>query len=141
MGQVLSHLNDCGWTLSNIHLFGFAQGGSVAVEFGLRCWKDQKAGLGSIITVAGPLLSYPTLSALSPTPILVVDRSPPSDLALPSGSMNAFNKGYQFVTEVKLDGRNGGMPSSKEEWQPIMKFWSEKLARRQGDGLYEVLAG
>lgn len=34
-----------------------------------------------------------------------------------------------------------GMPAAKEEWEPIMKFWSENLARRQVDGLYEVMTG
>lgn len=34
-----------------------------------------------------------------------------------------------------------GMPASKEEWEPIMRFWSEKLRRRQAEGLYEVMSG
>lgn len=33
------------------------------------------------------------------------------------------------------------MPRSREEWEPIMRFWSEKLSRRQVGGLYEVMSG
>lgn len=125
MSKVLTLLRDeCGWALNRIHLFGFAQGGSVSAEIGIRY------SLGSIVTVSGPLLSYPTLSQLSATPILVVYRGP--------SSAAEFKKGFQSVTEVKLDGHEAGMPDSREEWQPIMKFWSERLSRRPADGLYEV---
>jgi hypothetical protein len=38
--------------------------------------------------------------------------------------------------------RNGGdMPHSRDEWYPIMELWSERLARRQVEGLYEVMTG
>lgn len=37
--------------------------------------------------------------------------------------------------------RGEGMPRSKEEFEPIMRFWSEQLGRRQMDGLYEVMSG
>ncbi|KAJ7594191.1 hypothetical protein C8J56DRAFT_926154 [Mycena floridula] len=138
-----------GWSAHQIHLFGFGQGGSLAVEFGLKWWKglqiqpaeSTQTAIGSIITISGPLLSYPTLNSLCPTPLLVVDRPAPSETAMPAGSMAAFRKGYQSLVEVKLDGQRAGMPSSKEEWQPIMAFWSEKLGRRQDSGLYEVLTG
>lgn len=35
--------------------------------------------------------------------------------------------------------KNGGMPASKEGWEPIMRFWSETVSRRQVEGLYEVM--
>jgi hypothetical protein len=55
--------------------------------------------------------------------------------------MAAFRKGFQAVSEVKLGASRGGMPASKDEWEPIMRFWSEKLSRRKMDGLYEVMSG
>jgi hypothetical protein len=36
---------------------------------------------------------------------------------------------------------NEGMPASRAEWEPVMRFWSEGLARRSVDGLYEVMTG
>ncbi|KAK0468466.1 Alpha/Beta hydrolase protein [Desarmillaria tabescens] len=142
MKQVLRHLvEDCAWREDRLHLFGFAQGGSVAAEFGLRWWKEQKRKFGSIVSVGGPLLSYPTIEELSPTPILVVHRASPAEPSLPRDAMVALRRAYQSVGDEKLDGRRSGMPSSKDEWEPIMRFWSEKLSKRQIDGLYEVTSG
>ena len=96
---------------------------------------------GSLVTVGGPLLSYPTLSIVSPTPVLVVHRPPPAEDSLPANSLAAFRKGFQSVTEIKLGSNRGGMPASREEWEPIMRFWSERLSRRRMGGLYEVMSG
>ena len=46
---------------------------------------------------------------------------------------------FSSVREVKLGG--DGMPRSRDEWHPIMEFWSQHLSRRQADGVYEVLGG
>ena len=96
--------------------------------------------LGSIVSVSGPLLSYPTLSKICETPVLIFYRSPPSDSALSSSAITAFKKAFKSVIEAKSGGAEG-MPRSKDEWEPIMKFWSERLGKRQVDDLYEVLGG
>jgi len=152
LSKVLAHLvDDCTWPPNRIHLFGFAQGGSVAAEFALKWWKaeleKQKNDiqhalrpLGSVVSIGGPLLSYPTLSRICPTPLLLFHRSPPAESALPSSAVAAFKKGFSHFVDVKTNG-NDGMPRSKDEWEPIMRFWSERLGRRQLDGLYEVLSG
>lgn len=144
--KILEQLvKECAWPMHRIHLFGFAQGGSLAAELGIKWWKEHSkvdpSALGSIITICGPLLSYPTLNSLCPTPVFVVDRPAPSESALPPGAMAAFKKGFETVREVLLSGAKSGMPASKDEWEPIMKFWSERLGRRQGEGLYEVMTG
>ncbi|KAI0050265.1 hypothetical protein FA95DRAFT_1555768 [Auriscalpium vulgare] len=149
--KVLDHLTrDCAWPPHHIHLFGFAQGGSVAAESALKWWRrelDVQKGptssearpLGSVVSVGGPLLSYPTLQTVCPTPILVFRRLPPAEDALASEALAAFRKGFSLVVEAKRSGE--GMPRSKDEWYPIMKFWSERLGRRQVEGLYEVMSG
>jgi pimeloyl-ACP methyl ester carboxylesterase len=159
LSKIMDHLiNDCAWPIHRIHFFGFAQGGSVAAEFGVHYWKQQQQlrssqaetsgqesvpllSFGSIVTVSGPLLSYPTISTLSPTPILVAHRSPPSDMALSPGAFNAFNKAFSSATESKMEAKGMGMPASKREWDPIMRFWSRHLSRRQVEGLYEIMTG
>jgi len=154
--KVLKHLtDDCAWPSHGIHLFGFGQGGTVASEFGVTWWKHQlqlhrdqqsddstkpSLSIGSIVSISGPLLSYPTLASLSPTPVLVVHDLPPAESALPSGAIAAFRKAYEVVVEVK-NSKRPGMPSSKEGWQPVMEFWSKHLGRRQVEGLYEVMSG
>ncbi|KAI0058366.1 hypothetical protein BV25DRAFT_1810832 [Artomyces pyxidatus] len=148
LATALDHLTrDCAWPPHRIHLFGFAQGGSVAAESALRWWRREletkdatpPRALGSVVTVAGPLLSYPTLSTPCPTPLLAFHHPDSADSALPGDALTAFRKGFRAIAEAKKRGE--GMPRSKEEWFPIMKFWSEYLGRRQVEGLYEVLSG
>jgi len=152
MLKVLEHLkDDCAWPASRIHLFGFGQGGSVALETAVKYWRDQllldkenvpATSLGSIVTVSGPLLSFSTSSVVNPTPVLVIHRPKSEDFSLPTGALPAFKKAFALVRQMKLGSKgNEGMPMSKEEWQPIMEFWSEKLGRRQMEGLYEVMTG
>jgi len=143
-------VGDCGWPPQRIHLFGYAQGGTVAVELAQKWWRralqqkrqksDSKSSvqaIGSVVTVGGPLLSYPTLSTLCTTPVLVFHRPPPADASLPKDALPAFRKGFTRVIDVEKSGK--GMPGSKDELQPIMQLWSERLGTRQVDGLYEVM--
>ena len=125
----------------------------MAAEFALDRWKSQlvqsaskaadqlPSSFGSIISVSGPLLSYPTLSKLCPTPILIAHPPPPVELALLSGAIASFKRGFQSVTESKVGVKSQGMPGSREEWEPIMRFWSQVLSKRQMEGLYEVMTG
>lgn len=161
MTKVVDHLiNACGWPSHRIHFFGFAQGGTVAAEFALRFWRTELAlhqkalpsaspgpasasstphAFGSVVSVCGPLISYPTPPQPCPTPLLVFHRPSPAESALPSGALAALKKGFAPVEEVKMKGE--GMPRSKDEFEPIMRFWSEKLGRRQMEGFYEVISG
>ena len=42
--KVIGHLvQDCRWPPQRIHFFGFAQGGTVAAEFGMTWWKSECA--------------------------------------------------------------------------------------------------
>lgn len=108
----------------------------MASETALQWWRAHRpVPLGSVVTISGPLLSYPnTLPAPCTTPVLFFNRGgSTSELA-------AFKKGFVEVKEVKKAGQEG-MPRAREEWEPIMRFWSERLARRQAEGLYEVMSG
>ncbi|PAV16181.1 phospholipase carboxylesterase [Pyrrhoderma noxium] len=168
----ISHLTTvCGWPLSSIHLFGFAQGGSLALESALATWKarprdiiddlpssssssngnndtssngSSSMTLGSIITIGGPLLIHHAISSPCPSPTLLIHRSQPSSLNIPSHSRTSLQKLFSNMKEVML-GEGESMPASKEEWEPVMEFWSQRLRRRMpggaDDGLYEVLSG
>ncbi|KAH9829261.1 uncharacterized protein C8Q71DRAFT_718508 [Rhodofomes roseus] len=152
LDRVLAHLTgDCAWPPGRIHLFGFAQGGTVAAEYTLRWWRAElerqraDAGyalrpLGTVVSVSGSLLSYPTLSTLCPTPVLLFHRAPPAESALKAADLSAFRKGFSHFVEVQRGSRDG-MPASKDEWEPIMRFWSERLSKRPMEGLYEVMSG
>lgn len=146
LSKVLNHLIQyCQWPPGRIHLLGFAQGGSVAGESGVKWWKSEiqeqvltpPRPLGSIVSISGPLLEYPTLSKLCATPILVFHRPASADSKI---AVSEFHKAFVGITEVKRGG-DDGMPRSKDEWTPIMEFWSRHLGRRQVEGLYEVMTG
>ena len=156
MAKVLDHLiEECAWPPNRIHLFGFGQGGSVAAETTLAWWKKQLARtnttssaelepvpparhLGSVASISGPLLSYPTLATPCPTPLLIFSRG-----SVAKEVSTAFSKGFTHVRQVVKPGTQGeeSMPRSRDEWEPVMQFWSEVLGRRMGDGLYEVMTG
>ncbi|THH28518.1 hypothetical protein EUX98_g5673 [Antrodiella citrinella] len=164
--KVLNHLfDDCKWPCDRIHLFGFAQGGSVAAEFALKWWRTQlekqrsnrikpsedaeeqqdgselvPKALASIVTIAGPLLSYPTIKTPCPTPLLAIHRPAPSQTSHRPDEFTALRKAFKNVSEVALP-KGEGMPRSRDEWEPIMRFWSERLDRRHVEGLYEVTTG
>lgn len=121
LSSVFKHLtDDCQWPPDRVHLFGFAQGGSVATEFALKWWRSElekqrqaqikpteghaieqantaylPKALGSIVTIAGPLLSYPTIKTLCPTPLIALHRPSPSQTSLSAGSLTALKKGVQ----------------------------------------------
>ncbi|KAI6126871.1 hypothetical protein F5141DRAFT_997358 [Pisolithus sp. B1] len=147
---VIAHLvDDCNWLPLRIHLFGFAQGGSVAVESVISWWKCELSRtrklpaaslvrLDQLLRLAVPLLSYPTLEKPCPTRLLVFHRG-----SLCKSASTSFSKAFARVQEVERrnSGQDERMPCSKDEWEPIMRFWSEVLGRRTGEDLYEVMSG
>ena len=74
--------------------------------------------------------------------MLVYHRPETSESSLSTSAITAFKKAFEDVNEVRMkDKRVEGMPSSKDEWEPIMRLWSERLGRRQMEELYEVMSG
>ncbi|KAL5504217.1 SAC7 [Sanghuangporus vaninii] len=156
--NVIAHLTSaCSWKMQQIHLFGFAQGGSVALETCITIWKSRprllqggtqsdeeaeaNATLGSVISVGGPLLLHHAISTPCATPLLFLHRAPPSALALDGTGtqLASLRKLFGKFREVKL-GSGESMPASQEEWQPVMEFWSERLVRRRvEDGGLSIL--
>jgi len=99
--------------------------------------------LGSVVSIAGPLLLQHALSPSSkcPTPLFLFHRSPPST------SSSEAKRYFSTVREATFVDTKAGeyMPRSRDEWAPIMQFWSQRLTRRspQADGvegLYEILS-
>lgn len=138
----IDHLvQECSWSSSKIHLFGFAQGGSIAAELALRYWRasDYTASFGSLVSICGPLISYPTMKAC-PTHLLIVARPGSEQSALSSSERSALLKGFNGkIVEKNLAKIREGMPASRDEWETPMAFWAEVLTRRLvGTGLYEI---
>ncbi|EKM78385.1 hypothetical protein AGABI1DRAFT_75973, partial [Agaricus bisporus var. burnettii JB137-S8] len=60
---VLYLTTECQWPLQRIHWFGFAQGGSVIVEFALWWWKEKQ-----VLALKKALVPSSVTDATSPTP-------------------------------------------------------------------------
>ncbi|CAE6425312.1 unnamed protein product [Rhizoctonia solani] len=119
--------SECQWPRSRIHLFGFAQGGSVALESALRL----PGGLKSVVSVGGELVESPTRAGPgSETRVLYV--GPSTDEGL--------RKGFTSVRIEKVDSVR--MLRGQDEWSTVMRFWSEVLERRgpEGEGIHQPLS-
>lgn len=135
-----------------MHLFGFGQGGTLAVETAIKFGKRAKSGgqVASIVTIQGPLLSLPSHGApLLSTKILYVYRAKSSTVpSLAKAAIAALQRAFTSVRTLRLKEKSGGavaMPDSKAEWEGIMSFWSEHLQstsawQRQGE-VYELSSG
>ncbi|KAF8311991.1 hypothetical protein DL93DRAFT_2149541 [Clavulina sp. PMI_390] len=159
MDRVLNYLtSECSWPPDRIHLFGFAQGGSVALEITVRRWKaslpapsataDPSANaplpIASVVSADGPLISYPTFKPLCATPILFFHRGAQANGPV----VSSLKKGFSYVNEVAApmppsQAQVGGMPRGKDEWAKVIEFWSRMLSSRtpEMDGLHPVLSG
>ena len=160
MGRVVEYLKaTCLWPADRMHLFGFGQGGTLAAEFALARWKralpaQSAAGpsdntssgaaarlllpLASLVSIEGPLLSFPTLKPPCAIPTLYFHRS----FQTTSASIRSFEKGFSDVKEARCEGQEG-MPRNKSEWGQVIQFWGRVLASRlpDMDGLHPVISG
>jgi hypothetical protein len=112
-----------GWSPSQIHLFGYAQGGSCAAEFALSWSRSHpQTPLGSVVAVSAPLLSHPTLSQKSKTKVALVYRKSVQEER--EVAVSSWKKGFEVVKEIKLEGDRGreGMPRGMDEWREIMRY-------------------
>ncbi|KAG8712396.1 hypothetical protein FRC11_000258 [Ceratobasidium sp. 423] len=125
--RIIEYLKqECQWPTTRIHLFGFAQGGSVALESALRFG----GGVKSVVSVGGGLVESPTRAGPgSATRVLYVG---------PSAGEQGLRKGFGNVQTHKMDEVR--MIRGQGEWSTVMRFWSEVLERRgpEGEGIHQV---
>lgn len=122
-------LAKCGYTTREIILFGFAQGGMVALQIAASLDEE----LGGVVSIGGGLsLSAPlrTIDKKSRTPVLVCKASNGSKVT--DGAVKRLKDVFDF-TEIKEWKRNGdGMMRNRDEMLPIMQFFARRLRSRKG---------
>lgn len=143
----------CGWDTRDILLFGFGQGGSVALGLASKLRDAAKvtdassastpAEEGSMtafkgaVTIGGPLpaSTIPTVSARDKarTPVLVC-RGRGSESDLDADALDVLRDEFADVRDVQWQKPDDGMPASREEMLPIMKFFAERLAATGFEG-------
>lgn len=127
-----------GWLPHEIHLLGFAQGGSCAAEAALAFSRKHpptperpRASLGSLVVISAPLLSLPTLDAKkrSTCPILLFLRAGEEmkgRAQVGADVEGAFRKGFDFVERTTKFSTSRQavdvetMPQGQDEWRPIL---------------------
>ena len=131
-------IDKCGWEMNDILLFGYGQGGSLALGLASRLRAqprvvEEKEGEESspkqpttfkgVVSIGGPLppSMVPTVSARekSKTKVLLVQ--------LGSDSVNAAKREFEDVQVLNWSRREVAMPSNREEMFPIMKFFADRL--------------
>ncbi|OTA87645.1 hypothetical protein M434DRAFT_399383 [Hypoxylon sp. CO27-5] len=131
----------CGWETGDILLFGFGQGGSLALGLSSRARESDKIvditkgnGITSTafkgaVSIGGPLPAsmIPTLNSRekSRTPILVCHGT--SSESLDEDAIDLLKREFIDVREVRWRKNDDGMPRNKDEMLPIMQFFAERL--------------
>lgn len=134
-------IEKCGWETNDILLFGFGQGGSLALGLSSKIRQGERVvdvteGNGAtsttfkgVVTIGGPLPTsmIPTISARdkSRTPVLVCHGT--SSEYLDEDAIDLLKKEFADVREVKWNKPDDDMPRNKNEMLPIMQFFAERL--------------
>ncbi|KIV86553.1 hypothetical protein PV11_02156 [Exophiala sideris] len=138
--QIIAHdvivdvlINKFKYRADHIHLFGFGQGGSVAVSAPLHP-SLSSISLGSVISIGGylPQSTATTSSTKNRTPVLLLSGSR-SVLASPESSpLKRVKSAYEFVTYHQWKKADDSMPKNRDEVLPMMQFWARRLKSRRG---------
>lgn len=123
-------MRKCGYKARELMIFGYAQGGMVALQVAAEMDGEE---LGGVISIGGILSLSTPLKALdkkSKTPVLVCKASKGS--AVTESATSRLKDAFNFI-EIKEWRKNGdGMPSNREEMLPIMQFFARRLRSIRG---------
>lgn len=102
----------------------------------------KRGRLGSVISVCGGLISFPSSPLDIETPVGFFTRQSPKS-QLGQKSIGAVKRAFKKVEVVEAKGPGEGMPKGREEWEGLMRFWGEVLIREDGwkgkGEVYEVV--
>jgi predicted esterase len=144
IGEVL--VGRCGWELEDVMIFGFGQGGSLAlglasslrmgpkveeVTEGGAEGKDKEMGrrFKGVVSIGGglPMSMVPTVSGLgkAKTPVLVCCGR--ESEAVDEDAVELLEREFEEVKVVRWKRADDGMPRNREEVLPMMQFFAERL--------------
>lgn len=118
----------------HIHLFGFGQGGSVALAVPLHAsLSSSSSSLGSVISIGGYLpMSTHLPRATNRTPALLLSGSKSALASADSSPLKRVKSAYEFVTYHQWKKADDSMPKNRDEVLPMMQFWARRLKSRRG---------
>ncbi|KAI1633549.1 Alpha/Beta hydrolase protein [Biscogniauxia mediterranea] len=135
-------IEKCGWETNDILLFGFGQGGSLALGLSSKLRggervvdvteggsKDIGLAFKGALSIGGPLppSMIPTLSVREKarTPVLVCHGK--ESEAVDANAMDVIKQEFADAREVKWRKNDDSMPKNRDEMLPIMQFFAERL--------------
>ncbi|GAX76125.1 hypothetical protein CEUSTIGMA_g3568.t1 [Chlamydomonas eustigma] len=158
--ELVERLVSAGWAYQNIHLFGFSQGGSTALELMLHFGGAQR--LGGCVSVSGALLEellldhvedklpakkaacYASASDMDLCGPVLITHGTKDDVT----SKDTIDRSLEFLrrccgdANVRLHvvkGKGHSMVGSEAEMRALMEFWAENLdSRPSGEDLIEI---
>ena len=137
VGEVL--VRECGWEVGDLMLFGFGQGGAVAVGLASLLRTAAAAGEGhggggagrafkGVVSVGGSLPASMIPSSgggKAKTPVLVCCGR--ESEAVDEDAVEVLEREFEQVKVVRWARADDGMPRSREEVLPLMQFFAERL--------------
>ncbi|KAK9825643.1 hypothetical protein WJX81_003864 [Elliptochloris bilobata] len=146
----LDGLDKAGWPRRRVHLFGFSQGGTVALDLALHSRGAQRRG--GCIAVSAALLEETLAAAQAPAPSPAAGREPRGSAAAGTPVLMTYGqRDVQLKPAVLATARvlrqagcsvevhavtdkAGGMVAGAEEMRVLMAFWAHTLSRRPAAG-------
>lgn len=128
-------IGNCGYKAREILFFGFGQGAMAALATAVA---TSEQDFGGIISIGGPLPGSSTGGKGVKTPVLVLGGS--SRTMITRSSLDRLKACFESVEYHKWDRGEDGMPRSREEMLPVMRFLARRLRSWQGvpEGSVEV---
>lgn len=120
-------IKNCGYQPRDILMFGFGQGGMAAIAVAASLLEE----LGGAVIIGGPAPTslVPRLEK-SKTPIMVLGGS--SRTVITRSAIESLEKQFQTLEFHQWSKIGDGMPNSREEMLPIMRFFATRLRSRRG---------
>jgi predicted esterase len=143
--QLLLHVYVyCGYAPRKIHLFGFSQGGTVAMQLARRCATKGKI-VGSCVAIASGLLeeqlydvvvfderncSSNNIDKKIPVLLLHGDKDAVVSRKRVSGTEELMKNEGMEVEMHSIPGKGHTMLNSEAETRIVMQFWAQNLSNR-----------
>jgi predicted esterase len=138
--QVINNvlIKKCGYKPREVILFGFGQGGMVALQVAA---KNPKIELGGVVSIGGRLpasFSSSSDAGKARTPVLILGGSRSTQVT--RSAVDALKARFGEVEYLKWAKAEDTMPASRDEMMPIMRFFARRLKTRAGvpEGAVEI---
>ncbi|KAI7907607.1 Alpha/Beta hydrolase protein [Cokeromyces recurvatus] len=135
MNELIDHLiRSCGFNPSNIFLFGFSQGATIALDVAMF---GKVPNLGGVVSISGYLLEEQSNEQSKYAGYILITQGDKDNTI---GSKSEAEKRFKMiknkcspsaeVSQVFIENKDHTMPTSEKEWRIIHTFFGKNMPRR-----------